>query len=34
MKKIPGDLVKEMGRNMEKQNLEREEQVEWFKWLR
>ena len=34
MKKIPGGLVKEMRQNMDKQNIEREEQVEWFKWLR
>jgi hypothetical protein len=34
MKKISAGLVKEMRRDMDKQPIQREEQVDWFKWLR
>jgi hypothetical protein len=34
MKKIPILLVQEMRRELDSRNIDREEQVDWFKWLR
>jgi hypothetical protein len=34
MKKIPDVLVSEMRKEMEKESISREDQVDWFKWLR